>query len=124
VHIIDHDWSKEKGDTASEWGSILLNGRAVTTIVPEIIKEMGGYRVGQAPLNSAFLELECDSEIHPSGQMPAYIFSLKEIEDSIKRTGKIVIQITNLRSDGTINGNTPFGDVIVNRTGLHLFWTK
>jgi hypothetical protein len=124
VHITDHDWSKEKGDTANEWGSILINGKAVMTTLPEMLKQMGGYRFGQAPLNSAFLEIECGSEAHPSGQMPAYIFNLKDIEDSIKEAGKVVIQITNLRQDGSINGTAPFGDFIVNRLGLHLFWTK
>lgn len=123
VHFIDHDYDAEKGDQFPEWARVTFNGKPMMWYVPDMLKPMG-YREGQEPYSSEFFEVESEEEAHPSGRMPAYLFDLMPIADEIK-AGKLVVEITNLRSDGTdhtVESDAPFGDFIMLRVGNHFYW--
>jgi hypothetical protein len=124
LHIIDPDYDKEaKKDGAPEWARITVNGKPVKTWAPPVLTATG-YRKGQEPFSTELVELDDEAEVHPSGRMPAYIFNPLELEEAFKKTGKVIIEVTNVRQDGTIEGSAPFGNFIVLRSGLHFVWKK
>ena len=124
LHIVDPDYDKEaKKDGAQEWARITVNGKPVKTWAPPSLTA-AGYRKDQEPFSTELVELNEEAEVHPSGKMPAYIFNPLELEDAFKKTGKVVIEVTNVRQDGSIEGSAPFGHFIVLRSGLHFVWKK
>ena len=124
LHIVDPDYDREaKKDGAPEWARITINGKPVTTWAPPILTE-AGYRKDQESFSTELVELDDEAEVHPSGKMPAYIFNPLELEEAFKKTGKVVIEVTNVRQDGTIEGSAPFGNFIVLKSGLHFVWKK
>lgn len=76
------------------------------------------------PFSTELFEAEDEAEAHPSGTLPGYIFNPLELEDAFKTSGKVVLEVTNVREDGTIEGSAPFGDFIILRAGLHFQWKK
>lgn len=64
-----------------------------------------------------FVEMESDDVT--VGGSPPYIYTVTVL---IKDDHKLVLEVINLRKDGTIDGSAPFGDFIVLRAGLHLFY--
>ena len=116
VHIDDYDWSAEKGDTKQEWGKILVDGKAskYKAILPTDKRKPG---------SSEFMEMISDAEITPKGRplFPPYIFS---ITAEMKKSKTLVMEIVNLRKDGSINSNAPYGNFVVNRIGVHVWYKK
>lgn len=113
VHIIDDDFV-DGVDKEPEWGSITLDGKPQKWIqfpVP-------GHRVDEKPAMTDLDEIDSDPE---QGGFPPYIFNVPEL---ISDDGKLVLEVKNLRKDGSIKGDAPFGDFIVLRAGLHLFYVK
>lgn len=124
LHIVDPDYDREaKKDGAPEWARITVNGKPVKTWTPPFLAGIG-YRKGQEPFSTELVELDDEAEAHPSGKPPAYIFNPLELEDAFKKAGKVVIEVTNVREDGSIEGSAPFGSFIVLRSGLHFVWKK
>lgn len=113
VHIIDDDFV-DGVDKAPEWGSITLDGAPQKWIkfpVP-------GHREDEEPALTGLDEIDSDPE---QGGFPPYIFNVPEL---IAEDGKLVLEVTNLREDGSVDGDAAFGDFTVLRAGLHLFYTK
>jgi hypothetical protein len=115
VHIDDYDASKD-GDKEPEWGKILINGEPMNypIIFPPDKRKPG---------SSEFMEMFSDIEISPNPKhlMPPYIFNVTELA---KENKFLVFEIMNLRKDGTIDGDAPFGDFVVNRIGYHVWYKK
>lgn len=118
VHIIDDDWSREKGDGAQEWGRILINGKPMNWINLPFLKDMG-YRVGQTPSSSQLYEFQDDNEVCEKAPIPPYIFNVTDIAEKDRRVN---IEITNVREDGKIEGDAPYGDFNVLRVGFRVIW--
>jgi len=118
VHIIDDDWSREKGDGAQEWGRILINGKPMNWINLPFLKDMG-YRVGQTPSSSQLYEFEDDNEVCEKAPIPPYIFNVTDIAEKDR---KVNIEITNVRKNGKIEGAAPYGDFNVLRVGFRVTW--
>ena len=118
VHIIDDDWSREKGDGAQEWGRILINGKPMKWINLPFLKKMG-YRVGQTPSSSELYEFEDDNEVCKKAPIPPYIFNVTDIAEKDR---KVNIEITNVRKNGKIEGDAPYGDFNVLRVGFRVTW--
>ena len=115
VHIDDYDWSKESGDKKPEWGKILVNGspRKYPIRFPTDKRKPG---------STEFMEMVSDAEISGDGPLrPPYIFNV--IEDT-KKSKMLVIEVINLRKDGSVNSNAPFGNFVVNRIGYHVWYKK
>ncbi|MFC1869257.1 hypothetical protein ACFL0H_14155 [Thermodesulfobacteriota bacterium] len=116
VHILDPEYSKTSGDGAKEWGRILLDGKAlVWTIGPP--QKKAGYRKNDTPGPTDLVEMKSDPEC---GGTPPYIFNVTDL----LRDNKLVLEVTNLRKDGSIDGGAPYGDFTVLRAGLHVFYKK
>lgn len=113
VHIIDGDYDTEKGDQKPEWGSITMDGLTRKWIRLDYLGD--GYKPGQQPTLSSFYEIESDAQ---SDDAPPYIY---DVTDLLK-DHTLKVQVTNLRSDGTIEGTAPFGEFNVLRVGLHVWW--
>ena len=115
LHIDDYDAGKE-GDKAPEWGRILINGKPMKTtkIFPFDKRE---------PQSSERLEMISDLEFSPNPKrlMPPYIFDLTEL---FKKDKNVVFEITNVREDGSIDSDAPFGNFVVNRIGCHVWYKK
>ena len=120
IHFVDKDWTTKSGDAYPEWASIKINGHALDWVIPQGLAQTG-YREGQTPYSSSHFEVQDEREAHPAGRFPAYIFDVTELADEIK-SGKLVIEITNLRSDGQVDSDAPYGDFIVLRVGNHFVW--
>lgn len=105
VHIDDPDYSKEAGDVDKEWGSILIDGKALTTTSEPIA-------------STDLVEIMSDAETPP---LPPYIYN---VTDNVIDDNKLVLQITNLNEDGTTDSDKPFGSFTVLRAGLHLYYAK
>jgi hypothetical protein len=124
VHFIDKDWTENQGDAHSEWARVLFNGKPMTWFVPGMLVK-SDYRKGDTPHSSELFEIEGECEAHSSCRYPAYVFDVTALEDEIKQ-GKLVIEVTNLRKDGTDHtqqSNAPFGDFILLRVGNHFVWS-
>ena len=116
VHIDDYDWSKESGDREPEWGRILVNGKPMKYVIMLPTDK-------RQPESSEFIEIVSDAEISQEGGplMPPYIFSLTE---EAKKSKMLVFEVTNLRKDGSVDGDAPFGNFVVNRIGYHVWYKK
>ena len=115
IHIDDYDWSKEAGDAKPEWGKILVNGKPAGFVIFSPVDK-------RKPASSEFLEIVSDPEISPEGaSIPPYIFVITE---EMKKSKSVTIEIINLRKDGSINSNAPYGNFIVNRIGCHVWYKK
>jgi hypothetical protein len=116
VHIDDYDWSKESGDKEPEWGRILVNGtpRNYGIVFPNDKREPG---------SSEFVEMVSDAEISAEGGRldPPYVF---DVTEDTKKSKMLVIEVINLRKDGSVDGDAPFGDFVVNRVGYHVWYKK
>ena len=115
VHIDDYDWSKESGDKEPEWGKILVNGtpREYAIRLPTDKRKPG---------KTDFMEMFSDAEISGEGRLfPPYIFDLTE---EAKKSKMLVFEVINLREDGSVDGDAPFGDFVVNRVGYHVWYKK
>jgi hypothetical protein len=112
VHTLDPDYSEASGDGAKEWGRILIDGKP---------RELAGNSFAAKGLKKGeikeFMEIASDPEAEGS---PPYIYN---VIDFVK-DGTLVLEVTNVRKDGSIDGDAPFGDFIVLRAGLHLYWKK
>ena len=116
VHIDDYDWSKESGDGKPEWGKILVNGKPMEYVIALPTDK-------RKPALSDFIEMVSDAEITPEGRslFPPYIFNVTE---EAKKSKVLVIEVINLRKDGSINGDAPFGNFVVNRFGHRVWYGK
>ena len=116
VHIDDYDASREGGDGKPEWGSITINGEPRTCLVADSEGE-------RSPKSTKFQEIVSDAEVSPNPKRldPPYVF---QITDLVKQSKVLVIEVKNLRQDGSIEGDAPFGDFVVNRIGVHVFYKK
>lgn len=116
VHIDDYDASREGGDGKPEWGSIIINGKVMSCMVAN----SEGKRT---PQTMKFMEIVSDAEVSPNPKRlsPPYVYT---ITDLVKQSKTLVVETTNLREDGTIDSNAPFGDFVVNRIGVHVFYKK
>ena len=116
VHIDDYDWSKASGDGNPEWGRILVNGKPMEygIVMPNDKRK---------PALSDFIEMVSDAEITPEGRslFPPYVFNVTE---EAKKSKMLVFEVINLRKDGSINGDAPFGNFVVNRIGYHVWYKK
>ncbi|MDB4443941.1 hypothetical protein N9174_01200 [bacterium] len=112
IHILDPEYSKASGDGPQEWGRILIDGKP-----REMIGRAYGNKGAKKGEIKDFMEMASDPEAKGS---PPYIYA---VTDFVK-DGKLVLEVTNLRKDGSIDGDAPFGDFIVLRAGLHLFYVK
>ena len=66
--------------------------------------------------------MDSDAEISGDGPlMPPYIFELTE---DAKKSKWLVFEVINLRKDGSVDGDAPFGDFVVNRVGFHVWYKK
>ena len=112
VHILDPEYSKASGDGPQEWGRILIDGK------PRALSENSfaakGLKKGEI---KDFMEIASDPEAKGS---PPYIYN---VIDFVK-DGTLVLEVINVRKDGSIDGDAPFGDFILLRAGLHLYWKK
>lgn len=106
VHILDADYSGDSGDGAPEWGAILIDGEARTT-------------VGKAGVLTDLVEMKSDPEI-PSG-LPPYIYV---VTDLVIDDGKLVLEVVNLNSNGGEDMSADYGDFNMLRAGLHLYYSK
>ncbi len=115
IHIVDSDYTEKTGDSAKEWGKILIDGKPrFWEHFPSVKK----YRAGLTPEFTDLLEMSSDDEM---GGMPPYIF---DVTADLKDDRKLVIEVINLRQDGSIEGKASFGDFNVLRAGLHLYYAK
>jgi hypothetical protein len=112
LHILDPEYSKAYGDGPQEWGRILIDGKPRALVGRAFASK--GLKEGEI---KDFMEMVGDPEAKGS---PPYIYT---VTDFVK-DGKLVLEVTNLRKDGSIDGDAPFGDFIVLRGGLHLFYGK
>ena len=112
VHTLDPEYTKESGDGAKEWGRILIDGKPRALIGASFAAK--GLKEGEI---KDFMEIASDPEAKGS---PPYIYN---VLDFVK-DGKLVLEVINVRKDGSIDGDAPFGDFMVLRAGLHLFWKK
>jgi len=116
VHIDDYDWSKESGDRQPEWGRILVNGtpRKYDIRFPTDKRKPGSSEV---------MEMVSDAEISAEGGplRPPYIFVVTE---DAKKSKMLIFEITNLRKDGSVDSDEPFGNFVVNRIGYHVWYKK
>ena len=117
IHIIDPEYTKETGDGPKEWGRITLDGKPYVWELSARNKKKG-YRRGDKPELTNLVEMKSDPETI-SGS-PPYIFDVKRL----LKDNKLVLEITNLRKDGSIDGDAPYGDFIVLRAVLHVFYKK
>ena len=63
-----------------------------------------------------------DAEIAGDGPLiPPYIFDLTE---DVKKSKWLIVEVTNLRKDGSVDCDTPFGDFVVNMFGYHVWYKK
>ena len=112
LHILDPEYTKESGDGPKEWGRILINGKP---------RAMSGRSFGAKGLKKGeikdFMEIASDPEAKGA---PPYIYPVLDLV----KGGKLVLEVINVRKDGSIDGNAPFGDFMVLRGGLHLYWKK
>ena len=117
VHIDDYDWSRASGDKEPEWGRIRVNGRPMTYLI------MFKKTDKREPGSSEFVEMFSDAEISEEGGplMPPYIFNVTE---DAKKSKMLIFEITNLREDGSVYGDAPFGSFVVNRIGYHVYYKK
>lgn len=121
VHILDTDWNAVTGDTKLEWGRILINGKTQNWIVPSFLKG-SDYRDAHKPKNSGLYEMVDDYEIGNGKPIPAYIFDVTSL---IKQEGNMLtIEVTNLREDGSVDSDAPYGEFSVLRVGFHLNWIE
>jgi len=116
VHILDADYQADTGDMQPEWGQILLNGRAHHWIHYPAAKD---YRLDEKPELTSLIEIVSDDE---TSGMPPYIFDVTQLLKIQKN--KLVLDITNLREDGEIEGDAAFGDFTILRAGLHLYYKQ
>ena len=116
VHIDDYDASRDGGDGAPEWGRIRINGKSMTYVIMFPFDK-------RKPESTAFMEMISDAEISPNPKqlMPPYIFDLTELA---KQSKLLTFEIINLRKDGTVNGQAPYGNFVVNRIGYHVWYKK
>ena len=116
VHVDDYDWSKASGDKNPEWGKILVNGKPMEYVIILPTDK-------RKPALSDFVEMVSDAEISAEGGplMPPYIFNVTE---EAKKSKLLVFEVINLRQDGSINGDAPFGNFVVNRIGYHVWYGK
>lgn len=115
VHILDSDYSKLTGDDIPEWGKITMDGKERKWITLPFLGK--NYKLGKTPSLSTVYEIESDME---NGGLPPYIYDVTDlIQDH-----KLIIDITNVRKDGKIYSDAPFGDFQVLRVGLHVWWEK
>jgi len=116
VHVDDYDWSKASGDGNPEWGKILVNGKPMEYLILLPTDK-------RKPALSDFIEMVSDAEISAEGGplMPPYIFNVTE---EAKKSKMLVFEIINLRKDGSVNGDAPFGNFVINRIGYHVWYGK
>lgn len=108
IHIDDTD-------KVDKWAKILIDGKTVT-FKPFLPFDKRG------PIPSGLIKVISDKEFSPGERMmPPYILN---VTDLMKKNKKIVIEITNLRKDGSIDGNAPFGSFIINRIGCHVYYVE
>jgi len=112
VHILDPEYSKASGDGPQEWGRILIDGKPRALTKRAFASK--GLKEGEI---KDFQEIVSDPE---AGGPPPYIYNVFDLV----KDGKLVLEVTNVRKDGSIDGSAPFGDFIVLRAGLHLFYVK
>ena len=117
VHIDDYDWSREYGDKEPEWGRILVNGTPRTYLI--LFKKTDKREPG----SSEFVEVVSDAEISAVGGSlsPPYIF---DVTEDAKKSKMLIFEITNLRKDGSVDSDAPFGSFVVNRIGYHVWYKK
>jgi len=116
VHVLDPEYTKAKGDGPKEYGRILIDGKP-----REYLKRSYAYKnLKESEKKGAqpFMEMASDPE---TGGAPPYIY---DIIDQVKDDNKVVLEITNVRADGSIDGNAAYGDFTVLRAGLHCFYKK
>ena len=46
------------------------------------------------------------------------------LTEDAKKSKMLVIEVINLRKDGSVDGDAPFGDFVVNRIGYHVWYKK
>jgi hypothetical protein len=76
------------------------------------------------PESTELLEVISDLEYSPKPKehlWPPYIFNVTEF---FKQSNTVVLEITNVRKDGSIDTNAPFGNFVVNRIGCHVWYKK
>jgi hypothetical protein len=112
VHILDPEYTKETGDGAPEWGRILIDGKPRALTGRSFAAK--GLKEGEI---QDFMEMASDPEAKGA---PPYIYNVIDLVQD----GELVLEVTNLRKSGSIEGTAPFGDFIVLRAGLHLYWKK
>jgi len=111
VHIIDPDYDKDGGDKAPEWGSITIDGT-----IPTTVSKLGPNEV--TPIKTDLVEMMSDDEV---GGRPPYIY---DALDFVKDDNMLVLEVINLREDGKIDGDAPYGDFNVLRAGLHVYYKE
>jgi hypothetical protein len=119
VHIDDYDWSKGSGDQKPEWGSIRVNGRPMMNV----IYSPDDKRKAES---SIFMEIVSDVEMSPEGKAwPSYVFEWtgKSLAEAVKKKS-FVVEVKNLRKDGSVDSDAAFGNFVVNRMGLHVYYGK
>jgi hypothetical protein len=119
VHILDTDWNSESGDAAPEWGRILINGQTQDWVHLDFLEQFN-YRSGETPSSSALYEIEDDNEVG-TVPLPPYIFDVTTIA---RRDRGLTIEVINLRQDGSMDSDAPFGDFDILRIGFAVTWKK
>lgn len=116
IHIDDYDASKDGGDKAPEWCRILINGKSMSNLIMLPFDK-------RKPESTDLLEVTSDLEYSPNPDKlwPPYIFNVTEL---FKQGNSVVFEITNVRKDGSLDSNAPFGNFVVNRIGCHVWYKK
>ncbi len=112
IHIDDSDPS----NPGRKWGRIEVNG----AVHPFVIFSKNDTRT---PSDTDLVEIISDATLtgRPGSSMPPYIFDIKQELDAGRN---VRISIINLRQDGTLDSEAPFGGFVVNRVGAHVWYKK
>ncbi|WP_417672184.1 hypothetical protein [Roseibium sp.] len=113
VDMLDDDYV-DGVDQEPEWGKILLDGE------PRKWVELGapGYREGE---KSALTDLDEIDTLPETADLPPYVFFVPEL---IAEDGRLVLEVTNVREDGSIDGDAAYGDFIVLGAGIHVYYKE
>lgn len=121
IHIIDDDWQAEVGDTAPEWGTILIDGIAQKWVKPP---HLTAYHYHQAdePALSLAMEIQSEFEVSSSeGGVPPYIFNVTE---KVEANRRLTVEVINVDQLGNETPKSTFGDFTVLRIGLRVVWAE
>lgn len=112
VHIDDSDTKY----LSKKWGSILVNGKAL----PFVIMSDKDKRTA---VPTDMVEIISDATLtgQPGSSVPPYIFDVKSV---LNAGEEVRVTITNLRENGSVDGDAAFSGFVVNRIGAHVWYKK